>query len=84
MVIQFFLEIDIKVHHTGNKIHVFFFPDHGDSPLHLAGQGGSAEAFNCLLQHNARLDVVNLRGDSPTDTAKRHGHPLLMQKASKL
>ena len=71
-----------------NEVHgssmVFYVLDQGDSPLHLSAQGGSALAFNCLLQHGARLDVVNLHGDRPEDTAKKFGHPLLMQRASEL
>ncbi|RUS74753.1 hypothetical protein EGW08_017482 [Elysia chlorotica] len=57
--------------------------NYGNTPIHFAAEGGKADCFNCCLQHDADLTVRNLNGDSPLDTAKKNGHPLLMEKAVK-
>ena len=57
--------------------------DHGNTPAHLAATGGHAECFNCCLQHNGRLDVVNDREETPMACARRSGHPQRMSKAGK-
>ena len=55
--------------------------DFGNTPAHYAAEGGKAECFNCCLQHEADLKVINIKRDTPLDTAKKNGHPLLMEKA---
>ena len=55
--------------------------DYGNTPIHYAAEGGKADCFNCCLQHDAGLTICNVKGDNPLDTAKKNGHPLLMEKA---
>ncbi|ESO86937.1 hypothetical protein LOTGIDRAFT_128109, partial [Lottia gigantea] len=55
--------------------------NHGNTVGHYASEGGKADCLNCYLQHGGRLDIENNNGDTPLDTAKRSGHPLLMQQA---
>ncbi|GFS01598.1 ankyrin-3 [Elysia marginata] len=58
--------------------------DHyGNTPTHYAAEGGKADCFNCCLQHDADLRISNVKGDNPLDTAKKNGHPLLMDRAVK-
>ena len=61
---------------------VFFSPVHGNTPAHFATEAGKANCFNCLLQHVADMDAVNDREETPLNTAKKAGHPLLIEKAS--
>ncbi|GFO43631.1 ankyrin repeat domain-containing protein 42-like [Plakobranchus ocellatus] len=56
---------------------------YGNTPIHYAAEGGKADCFNCCLQHDADLTIRNIKGDSPLDTAKKNGHPLLMERAIK-
>lgn len=51
------------------------------TPAHYATEAGKAKAFNCLLQHNCDLEANNIRRETPLDSAKKAGHPLLMEKA---
>lgn len=53
----------------------------GNTPAHYAAEGGKADCLNCCLQHDADLMVSNIKGDKPLDTAKKHGHFLLMERA---
>ena len=62
-------------------LHKIIFTDSFNTPSHLATEHGHAKCFNCLLQHNADLRATNARGDSPMDSAKKSGHPILMEKA---
>ena len=54
--------------------------DFGNSPGHYAAEGGRPECLNCFLQHDGEIDVQNIKGDTPLDTARKFGHPLLMEK----
>ena len=55
--------------------------DFGNTPAHYAGEGRKAECFNCCLRHGAALDIVNVNNDTPLDSAKKAGCPILMEKA---
>ena len=34
--------------------------------------------------HGGEIDIQNIKGDTPLDSAKKAGHPLLMEKACRL
>ncbi len=54
-----------------------------NTPAHYATDAGKAECFNCLLQHDADLNALNEKRETPLESARRAGKPLLMEKASK-
>ncbi|CAH1786174.1 unnamed protein product [Owenia fusiformis] len=56
---------------------------YGCTAGHYAAEAGKADCFNCYLQHDGSLDIENNKGDTPMASAKRGGHPLLMEKAIK-
>ena len=45
----------------------------GYAPLHSAAFAGHVEAIRVLLAHGANRELVNYRGERPTDTARRTG-----------
>ncbi len=47
----------------------------GYAPLHSAAWGGHAGVVNLLLREGARTDLVNYRGETPAQTARRQRHP---------
>lgn len=51
----------------------------GDTPLHYAAKQ-SSRCVSLLLQHGARVDVANQKGQTPLDLAVQHGHPLFVHK----
>ena len=53
----------------------------GNTPAHYAAQAGKGKSFNCLLYHGADVNVKNQMGENVFETARRHGHPLLIEKA---
>ena len=55
----------------------------GNTAGHHAVMAGHAHSFNCFLQHDGSIYVINHRGDDVMATAKKSGHPILMEKASK-
>ena len=55
-----------------------------NTPLHLAGEAGKAKCFNCLLQHDSDLEAENVNGDTAFICAKKAGHKLATEKASKI
>ena len=57
--------------------------DFGNTPGHYASEGGKPECLNCFLQHDGEIDIQNIKGDTPLDTARKFGHPLLMEKGGK-
>ena len=59
------------------------FSDLFNTPLHYAALGGHAESFNCVLQHDGDLTIENSKNDTPLDSARKAGHPLLIEKAGK-
>ena len=46
----------------------------GYVPLHSAAWGGHAAAVEALLAGGARTDLLNYRGETPAQTARRQGH----------
>ena len=64
---------------NGGKVDVFI-SDFGNSPGHYASEGGYPKCLNCFLQHDGEIDIQNIKGDTPLDTARKFGHPLLMEK----
>ena len=58
----------------------FCCSDFGNTPGHYASEGGFPNCLNCFLQHDGEIDIQNIKGDTPLDTAKKFGHPLLMEK----
>ena len=76
-------EIDIQNINRESPIKAIFgfqFLDFGNTPGHYASEGGKPECLNCFLQHDGEIDIQNIKGDSPLDTARKFGHPLLMEK----
>lgn len=57
--------------------------DFGNTPGHYASEGGYPNCLNCFLQHDGEIDILNIKGDSPLDTARKFGHPLIMEKGGK-
>ncbi|XP_070566599.1 ankyrin repeat domain-containing protein 42-like isoform X2 [Ptychodera flava] len=57
--------------------------DQGNTPLHMAAVGGHAKCFNCCLQHNGSLEITNSRNEIAMETARRFGHPVIIDKAVK-
>ena len=45
----------------------------GYAPLHSAAWGGHAGVVDLLLRSGARTDLVNYRGETPAQTARRQG-----------
>jgi ankyrin repeat protein len=45
--------------------------DGKDTPLHLAAQRGQIELVRPLLAHGARKDLVDAKGFTPLDLAKK-------------
>ena len=41
----------------------------GFTPLHLAAQEGAVDTLKLLLEHGARVDAVNIFGNTPLFTA---------------
>jgi len=57
--------------------------DFGNTPGHYASEGGHPSCLNCFLQHDGEVDILNIKGDTPLETARKFGHPLLMEKGGK-
>ena len=55
--------------------------DHGNTPAHCACEKGRAECVNCLVCHGADVNLTNHRALSALDSAKRGGHPRLVERA---
>jgi cytohesin len=56
----------------------------GYCPLHSAAWAGHLEAVQVLLRHGARSDLLNYRGEKPSQTALRHGHEAVSQQIEPL
>ncbi len=56
----------------------------GNTPLHMAAMCGMSECFYCLFQHGANHTLLNERGESPHDVAKRHGKSKVISLACEL
>lgn len=55
--------------------------DFGNTPGHYASDSGKPECLNCYIHHEGEIDSQNIKGDTPLDSAKKSGHPLLMEKS---
>lgn len=77
---QNFMTMKLNDFTVNVKIKCNVTADFGNTPGHYAGEGGFPACLNCFLQHDGEIDIQNIKGDSPLDTAKKFGHPLLMQK----
>lgn len=55
----------------------------GNTALHGSAAAGHGKAYNCLLSHGADTTLVNEKGDTSFEVAKKHGHPVLIKNASK-
>jgi ankyrin repeat protein len=53
----------------------------GNTPLHYAAEAGKADCFNCLMHHGGDIARLNIAQATPIDSAKRKGHPVLINKA---
>lgn len=60
---------------------MFSFPDSGYTSGHFAAEGGHPNCLHCFLMHEGQLDILNAKGDSLSDTAKKAGHAILMEKS---
>ena len=58
-----------------------YVSEHGNTVAHSAAAGGKGECFNCAVRHNANLTITNAVEETPLETAKKAGHPILMDKA---
>ena len=55
----------------------------GNTAAHNAAMGAHLECLNCLLKHDANLEIINKNGETPLDIARRFGHPVAFYKAGK-
>lgn len=53
-----------------------------NTPSHYATEKGNAECYSCLLRHGADPEVINGMNENCSQTARRYGHPVLMEKAA--
>ena len=57
---------------------------YGNTAGHCAAEKGHAECFNCYVQHNGSLDVLNDRNETPVQSGRRFGAPVKLQKAGEM
>lgn len=71
------LSFNVFINHVNGSL------DFGNTPGHYASEGGHPECLSCYLYHEGDIENQNIKGETPLDSARKAGHPLLMQKASK-
>jgi len=57
---------------------------YGNTVGHCAAEKGHAECFNCYVQHNGSLSVLNEKNETPIQSGRRHGAPVKLEKAGQL
>ncbi|KAG0015555.1 Tudor domain-containing protein 7 [Entomortierella chlamydospora] len=72
------LLVEKTVHHIDRTCIVS-----GKTVLHYAAQNGNAELVSLLIHHHARINPLDLKGDTPETLAKSGLESVLMEKPSK-
>lgn len=67
----------------GSDCYILLLKDSGNNLAHSACVNGQGECFNCCIQHDVPVNLLNYADETPLDIARKSGKSLLIEKAGR-